>query len=154
MPRYTPESKDRVRDAVDFQALVEERTELKRVGSQLMGRCPFHDERTASFQMDPVKKVYICFGCGAKGDVFTFVQETQGLDFVQSLEFLADRAHVELERQAEDPATERREAERRRLQSLLARAAARRSGRTARGSSSRFADARSWPTPRGTRSRT
>jgi DNA primase len=123
MPRYTPESKDRVRDAVDFQALVEERTELKRVGSQLMGRCPFHDERTASFQMDPVKKVYICFGCGAKGDVFTFVQETQGLDFVQSLEFLADRAHVELERQAEDPATERREAERRRLQSLLARAA-------------------------------
>jgi DNA primase len=121
--RYTPESKDRVRDAVDFQALVEERTELKRVGSQLMGRCPFHDERTASFQMDPVKKVYICFGCGAKGDVFTFVQETQGLDFVQSLEFLADRTHIELEREAEDPATERREAERRRLQALLARAA-------------------------------
>ena len=121
--RYTPESKDRVRDAVDFQGLVAERTDLRRVGTQLVGLCPFHDERSPSFSIDPVKKVYYCFGCGERGDVFSFVQETQGLDFVQALEFLADRAHVELERAAEDPEAERRAAAQDRLRSLLRRAA-------------------------------
>jgi DNA primase len=121
--RYTPESKDRVRDAVDFQGLVAERTDLRRMGSQWIGLCPFHEERSPSFSVDPVKKVFYCFGCGEKGDVFDFVQKTQGLDFVQALEFLADRTHVELERAAQDPETEKREANRRRLQSLLERAA-------------------------------
>jgi DNA primase len=121
--RYTPESKDRVRDAVDFHALVAERTDVRRMGSQLMGLCPFHEERSPSFSVDPVKKVFYCFGCGEKGDVFDFVQKTQGLDFVQALEFLADRAHIELEREREDPAAERREMERQRLRALLSRAA-------------------------------
>ena len=82
MARYTPESKDKVRDAADFYALVSERTDLRRVGTQWMGRCPFHDERTASFSVDVEKKVFNCFGCGEKGDVFDFVEKTQGLDFV------------------------------------------------------------------------
>ncbi|HEX6715091.1 MAG TPA: DNA primase [Thermoleophilaceae bacterium] len=121
--RYTPESKDRVRDAVDFQGLVAERTDLRRVGTQLVGLCPFHDERSPSFSIDPVKKVYYCFGCGERGDVFSYVQKTQGLDFVQALEFLADRAHIELERAAEDPEADRREAQKQRLLSLTSRAA-------------------------------
>jgi DNA primase len=121
--RYTPESKDRVRDAVDFQGLVAERTDLRRVGTQLVGLCPFHDERSPSFSIDPVKKVYYCFGCGERGDVFSYVQKTQGLDFVQALEFLADRAHVELERAQENPEEERRRATQDRLRSLLTRAA-------------------------------
>ena len=121
--RYTPESKDRVRDAVDFHGLVAERTDLRRMGSQWVGLCPFHDERSPSFSVDPVKKVFYCFGCQERGDVFDWVEKTQGLDFVQALEFLADRTRVELERQAEDPATERREAEKRRLLALLTRAA-------------------------------
>jgi DNA primase len=121
--RYTPESKDRVRDAVDFVGLVSERTDLRRAGSQWMGLCPFHDERSPSFSLDPAKKVYNCFGCGEKGDVFSFVQKTQGLDFVQALEYLADRTHIELERAQEDPEAERRRATQDRLRSLLTRAA-------------------------------
>ena len=121
--RYTPESKDRVRDAVDFQGLVAERTDLRRVGTQLVGLCPFHDERSPSFSIDPVKKVYYCFGCGERGDVFSYVQKIQGLDFVQALEFLADRAHIELERSQENPEEEKRRAQQDRLRSLLTRAA-------------------------------
>jgi DNA primase len=123
MPRYTPESKDRVRDAVDFQGLVAERSDLRRVGTQLVGLCPFHDERSPSFSIDPVKKVYYCFGCGERGDVFSYVQKTQGLDFVQALEFLADRAHIELERAQDNPEEERRRAAQDRLRALLTRAA-------------------------------
>src|SRR4051794_24968631 len=121
--RYTAESKDRVRDAVDFQGLVAERTDLRRVGTQLVGLCPFHDERSPSFSIDPGKKVYYCFGCGERGDVFSYVQKTQGLDFVQALEFLADRAHIDLERAQDDPEAERREARKKRLLSLLTRPA-------------------------------
>jgi DNA primase len=120
--RYTPESKDRVRDAVDFHGLVAERTDLRRMGSQWIGLCPFHDERSPSFSVDPVKKVFFCFGCGEKGDVFDFVEKTQGLDFVQALEFLADRTHVELERASQDPEAEKRRATQDRLRSLLTRA--------------------------------
>jgi DNA primase len=123
MPRYTPESKDRVRDAVDFVGLVSERTDLRRAGSQWMGLCPFHEERSPSFSVDPVKKVYNCFGCGERGDVFTFVEKTHGLDFTQALEFLADRTHIEMERAVEDPETERRRAAQDRLRALLSRAA-------------------------------
>ena len=123
MPPYTPESKDRVRDAVDFVGLVSERTDLRRAGSQWMGLCPFHEERSPSFSVDPVKKVYNCFGCGERGDVFTFVEKTHGLDFTQALEFLADRTHIELERAVEDPETERRRAAQDRLRALLSRAA-------------------------------
>jgi DNA primase len=121
--RYTPESKDRVRDAVDFHGLVGERTDLRRMGSQWIGLCPFHDERSPSFSVDPVKKVFFCFGCGEKGDVFDFVQKTQGLEFVQALEFLADRTHIELERAQEDPEAEKREAQKQRLLAVISRSA-------------------------------
>ena len=99
-----------MRDAVDFVELVSARTELRRAGpTRYEGLCPFHDERTPSFGIDPAQKVYYCFGCQASGDVFTFVQETEGVDFKGALELLAERYGVELEREAEDP----REAERR-----------------------------------------
>ncbi|MGO8903998.1 MAG: DNA primase [Solirubrobacteraceae bacterium] len=116
MALYTNESKDRVRDAVDFVELVSARTELRRAGpARYEGLCPFHDERTPSFGIDPVQKVYHCFGCQASGDVFTFVQETEGVDFKAALELLADRYGVELQREQEDP----REAERRGRQERL-----------------------------------
>ncbi len=71
-----------MRDAVDMLAVVSEHTELRRAGaSEYVGRCPFHDERTPSFGVNPIEKVYYCFGCQASGDVFTFVMETEGLDF-------------------------------------------------------------------------
>ena len=108
MARYTPDSRDRVRDAVDFVELVGTRTELRRAGPRSYeGLCPFHDERTPSFSVEPVEKVYYCFGCQASGDVFTFVQETEGLDFKGAIELLADRSGVELELEREDPARSR-----------------------------------------------
>jgi DNA primase len=123
--RYTQDSRERVRDAVDFEELVGARTELKRSGvRRLQGLCPFHDERTPSFGIDPVEKLYHCFGCGAGGDVFSFVMETEGLDFAGALESLADRYGVELEREAEDPAAAARRERGDRLRALLERTAA------------------------------
>lgn len=125
MALYTAESRDRVRDAVDFVELVSARTELRRAGpTRYEGRCPFHDERTPSFGIDPVQKVYYCFGCQASGDLFTFVQETEGVDFKGALELLAERAGIELAREQEDPREAQRRQRRERLLSLLARTAA------------------------------
>jgi len=122
---YTIDSKDRVRDAVDFVELVSARTELRRAGpARYEGLCPFHDERTPSFGIDPAQKVYYCFGCQASGDVFTFVQETEGVDFKGALELLADRYSVELQREEEDPREAERRKRRERLLELLGRTAA------------------------------
>jgi DNA primase len=122
MARYTQESRDRVRDAIDFVELVGTRTELRRAGPRSYeGLCPFHDERTPSFSVEPVEKVYYCFGCQASGDVFTFVQETEGVDFKGALELLADRTGVELQLEQEDPREAQRRARRERLLELLTR---------------------------------
>ena len=124
MTKYTADSRERVRDAVDMLALVSAHTELRRAGvTEYVGRCPFHDERTPSFGVNPVEKVYHCFGCQASGDVFRFVMETEGLDFTGALQALADRFGVPLETEAEDPQAASRRQRRERLQSLLARAA-------------------------------
>jgi DNA primase len=125
MALYTRESRDRVRDAVDFVELVSARTELRRAGpASYEGLCPFHDERTPSFGINPGLKVYYCFGCEAKGDLFTFVQETEGVDFKGALELLADRCGVELQREAEDPREAERRRRRERLLELLRRTSA------------------------------
>src|SRR5436190_2723268 len=123
MARYSADAKEQVRDAVDMVDLVSSRTELRRAGAnRFEGLCPFHEERTPSFGADPVKKVYHCFGCGAGGDVFTFVQETEGLDFIDALEYLADRYGIELQREEEDPRAAERRQLRERLYELLERA--------------------------------
>jgi DNA primase len=123
--RYTADSRDRVRDAVDMVALVSARTELRRAGaSEWVGRCPFHDERTPSFGVNADEKVYHCFGCQASGDAFTFLMETEGLDFTSALETLAGRFGVQLQTEAEDPAAEARRQRRERLYTLLSRTAA------------------------------
>jgi DNA primase len=125
MARYTPDSKDRVRDAVDMIALVSSRTELRRAGvNSYFGRCPFHDERTGSFHVRPEEKHYHCFGCQMSGDPFDFVMETEGLEFKEAMESLADRFGVTLEVEDEDPAAAAARERRARLQALLDRAAA------------------------------
>jgi len=125
MAVYDSDSRDRVREAVNFVELVSARTELRRAGpGRYEGLCPFHEERTPSFGIDPDRKLYHCFGCGASGDVFTYVQETEGVDFKGALELLADRYGVELQVAREDPrATERRRL-RERLLELMERTAA------------------------------
>jgi DNA primase len=125
MPRYTDDSKEKVRDAVDMIALVSSRTELRRAGvNSYFGRCPFHEERTGSFHVRPEEKHYHCFGCQMSGDPFRFVMETEGLDFVGAMESLAERFGVTLEVADEDPMAKARRERRERLHKLLDRAAA------------------------------
>ena len=124
MTRYTDDSRERVRDAVDMVALVSARTELRRAGvNSYFGICPFHEERTGSFHVSPDERLYHCFGCQASGDAFKFVMETEGVDFSGALETLAQRFGVELEVEAEDPRAAARRQRRDRLQSLVERAA-------------------------------
>ena len=75
--------------------VVSGRTQLRRAsGSRFTGRCPFHEERTPSFSVNPVEKLYYCFGCGKGGDLISFVRETENLDFVGAIEWLAERFRV------------------------------------------------------------
>jgi DNA primase len=114
-----------VLDAVDMVALVSSRTELRRRGvNSYFGLCPFHDERTPSFHVSPDEKLYHCFGCQASGDAFTFLMETEGLDFSGALEALAKRFGVPLQTENEDPKAAARRRARERLYTLLDRAAA------------------------------
>jgi DNA primase len=125
MPKYTPDSRDRVYEAVDMLALVGGKLELRRAGvDSYFGLCPFHDERSGSFHVRPDERHYHCFGCGASGDPFSFVMETEGLDFKGAMESLADRFGVALQTVDEDPGAARRRERRDRLHELLDRTAA------------------------------
>ena len=124
MTRYTADSRDRVRDAVDMVALVEAKLELRRAGvDSYFGRCPFHDEHTPSFHVRPDEKHYHCFGCSESGDPFDFVMQTEGLDFKGALESLADRFGVTLQTEEEAPEVAAARARRERLYGLTNRAA-------------------------------
>ena len=124
MALISSDSINQVRDAADMVAEVGRYTDLKRAGGQMMGLCPFHEERSPSFSVDPQDKLYHCFGCGVAGDVFGFVMEKEGLAFSEAVEALADRYGVELQREQEDPQAEARRQRRQRLQQLLERSAA------------------------------
>ena len=125
MPRYTRSSVEAVRDAVDMIDLVSARTELRKAGARsYSGICPFHEERSPSFSVEPVEKLYHCFGCQAGGDAFKFVQEIEGVGFNDAVELLAQRYGVQLEVEAEDPRDAERRLARERLLELLERTAA------------------------------
>jgi DNA primase len=124
MALISPDSVERVKQAADIVEVVSAHTDLRRQGARYVGLCPFHDERTPSFSVEPTEKLYHCFGCGVGGDVIKFVEEKDGLNFAEAVELLADRYGVELEREQEDPRAEAKRQRRRRLEELLDRAAA------------------------------
>jgi DNA primase len=95
---------DRVREATDLVDLISEVTTVKRSGRSFMAVCPFHEEKTPSMSVDRARGLYHCFGCGKGGDVFTFVSETQGVEFGDALELLARKAGITL---TQDPAEAR-----------------------------------------------
>ncbi|MDQ3014938.1 MAG: DNA primase [bacterium] len=80
---------------------------LEKAGTNFKARCPFHNEKSPSFFVSPARNSYYCFGCGAKGDILTFVQEFEGLDFMGALRVLARQAGVPLERENPSLRTER-----------------------------------------------
>lgn len=123
MALISPESLERVKQAADIVEVVSAHTDLRRQGARMVGLCPFHEERTPSFSVEPQEKLYHCFGCGVGGDVIKFVEEKEGVGFAEAVELLADRYGVELEREQEDPRAEARRQQRRRLEQLLERTA-------------------------------
>jgi DNA primase len=124
MALISNESLERVKGAADIVEVVSAHTDLRRQGVRYVGLCPFHEERTPSFSVEPTEKLYHCFGCGVGGDVIKFVEEKEGLGFAEAVEMLADRYGVELEREQEDPRAEAKRQHRRRLEQLLERSAA------------------------------
>lgn len=122
MARYAREDLDRIRDAIDFVGLIEQRVELRRAGvGRMTGLCPFHDERTPSFSVNVDEKLFHCFGCGEGGDLFKYIELTEGVDFPDAVTLLADRAGIELKTEEEDPQTAARRKRERRLLELLDR---------------------------------
>ncbi|HEY5160588.1 MAG TPA: DNA primase [Gaiellaceae bacterium] len=119
MARIADTTVNEVKAAADMVELVSARTALRKVGGRYTGRCPFHEERTPSFSVNAVDKLYYCFGCGARGDVITFVRETEQLDFNEAVEWLADRFNVKIEHEESSPAAERERERRSRLLELL-----------------------------------
>jgi len=87
---------EQIKERLSIEEVVGQYVELKAAGSNLKGKCPFHAEKTPSFIVSPMRDTYHCFGCGVGGDIFTFVQEIEGLDFRGALKMLADKAGVEL----------------------------------------------------------
>ncbi len=100
-------SVDQIKSKIDIATLIGSYIKLEKAGANLKGRCPFHNEKTPSFFVSPDRGNYYCFGCHAKGDIFTFVQEFEGLDFLGSLKVLADRAGVTLEQFSKGEKTEK-----------------------------------------------
>lgn len=100
-----------IKERLDIAEIVGEHVKLAKAGQSYKGRCPFHNEKTPSFFVSPARQSYYCFGCGAKGDIFTFVEETEGLDFKEALKVLAERAGVELKRYTPQSSVERSEKE-------------------------------------------
>lgn len=88
---------DEIRDRADIVDLIGEYVDLKKSGSNYMGLCPFHSEKTPSFSVSSSKSIFKCFGCGVGGDVITFVMKRENLSFPEAVEFLADKYNVRLE---------------------------------------------------------
>ena len=91
----TDESIERVREAADIVEIVGEHVKLKRSGSSFRGPCPFHHGTGPNFSVTPRTNSYYCFVCHAKGDVIGFVRDHLGMDFVDAVKYIADRAGVD-----------------------------------------------------------
>ncbi len=122
MARIAKASIEAVVAAADMVEIVGLHTQLKKAGRNFSGLCPFHQEKTPSFSVDPVEKLYYCFGCGEGGDVLSFVQKKENLDFSGAVEYLGERYGIALEYEETSArgAAERRRRER--LRALLEQA--------------------------------
>lgn len=89
---------EEVKAKTDIVAIVGERVQLHKAGKNFKGLCPFHSEKTPSFMVSPELALFRCFGCGEAGDVLSFLQKFDSMDFPEALKYLADRAGIKLER--------------------------------------------------------
>lgn len=96
---YSDELIEEVRSKNDIVDVISSYVKLQKKGSSYFGLCPFHNEKSPSFSVSRQKQMYYCFGCGAGGNVFTFLMEYENYSFLEALKYLADRVGVELPRQ-------------------------------------------------------
>ena len=108
MPGISDDTLAQVRAASDLVDVVGDRVRLKKQGRRFVGLCPFHNEKTPSFSVDPAEGLYYCFGCRRGGDVFKFVEEVEGVGFLDSVRLLADRAGIPIEETQSGPESDRR----------------------------------------------
>jgi DNA primase len=93
----TPQTIEQIKNRLDIIDVVGEFVKLKKRGSNYLGNCPFHNEKTPSFTVSPAKELYKCFGCGKSGNTITFVMEHEKLSYVEALRWLATRYNIEIE---------------------------------------------------------
>jgi DNA primase len=116
---FSPEFVQQVRDASDIVSVVQQWVPLKKAGANYKGLCPFHNEKSPSFNVHPAKQIYHCFGCGEGGDVFNFVQKITKVGFGEAIKVLADRAGLALPEDVRDEGQrEQDEARRKELDEL------------------------------------
>ena len=96
MARYSDEIIDDVRQSNDIVDVISQYVRLKRSGRNYFGLCPFHNEKSPSFSVSPEKQIFHCFGCGVGGNVFTFLTKIEGINFVEAVQILAERANIQL----------------------------------------------------------
>src|SRR5512136_1117175 len=96
MPFYSDAIVDEVRNAVNIVSIISEYVALKKRGRNYLARCPFHTEKTPSFNVSEEKQIFMCFGCGLGGDVFRFVMQIEHLTFPEAVRFIADRSGIKL----------------------------------------------------------
>src|SRR3989338_5609855 len=90
-------SVEQIKERLNIEEVIGSYIKIEKAGNNFKARCPFHNEKTPSFFISRDRGSYYCFVCGAKGDIFTFVQEFEGIDFLASLKILADKAGIILE---------------------------------------------------------
>jgi len=100
---------ERVKQQADIVRVVGEYVQLKKAGQNFRGLCPFHSEKTPSFNVHPVRQIYHCFGCGKGGDVFNFVMEMERCEFPEALRIVAEKCGIAMPRPKERSAGERKE---------------------------------------------
>ena len=94
--RYSDEIIEEVRQTNDIVDIISQYVHLKRSGRNFFGLCPFHNEKSPSFSVSPDKQIFHCFGCGVGGNVFTFLQKIEGINFIEAVQTLAERANIQL----------------------------------------------------------
>ena len=99
MPYYSDELIEEVRSRNDIVDVIGGYVRLQKKGSSYFGLCPFHNEKTVSFSVTPGKQMFYCFGCGAGGNVFTFLMKYENFTFGEAMQTLADRVGIELPKQ-------------------------------------------------------
>jgi len=110
---FIPEDKlAEIKNAVDIVGIISEEVVLKKTGRNFLGLCPFHSEKTPSFSVSPDRQIFYCFGCGAGGNVFSFLMKQHGLSFPEAAKNLAQRCGIEIPTQSLSPEQKRKLTER------------------------------------------